>query len=343
MTEQDQSQFDYHQPTTSSSVPFVLGSLVVITAAYIGFVRPTQEHMQSLEQQCNKLVLAVKKLQTKDDTARHGLRLIHLLDQQTEKLAGAERALTRLTRLRDEMIAEANDISEATAALQQLVKVRDEINESSAALTDAATTLSEMATISASITASGEVAREANGSLATLSNQQLDLATSIAKLGHQVMSLESQLQLRIKHLPQAQQSLDQIDELCDQLADESTSIAAAQGQLSELAAIKNEVIDQSDNVPAASAALDQIWDLKDGLLQAKGTLDKAQQLAVDMMLLEPVLDRVANSLQPAADATRISRREAAKAPKTRQTADANSASPWSSAINVFVALLGSAN
>ena len=343
MTEQDQSQFNYHQPATSSSVPFVLGSLAVITAAYIGFVRPTQEHMQSLEQQCNKLVLAVKKLQTKDDTARHGLRLIHLLDQQTEKLAGAERALTRFTRLRDEMIEEANDLSEATAALQQLVTVRDEVNQYSLALAEAATTLGEMAKISASINASGEVAREAKGSLATLSDQQLDLATSIAKLGHQVMSLESQLQLRIENLPQAEQSLEQIDALCDKLADESTSIAAAQEQLSELTAIKNEVIDRSANVPAASAALDQIWDLKDGMLQAQATLDKARKLAIDMMLLEPVLDRVVSSMEPAAEATRLSRREAAKAPKTRQTAGANSASPWSSAINVFVALLTSAN
>ena len=264
----------------------VLASLALIAVAYFGFMRPAQQHMLSLERQCNKLVVAVKNLQSRDDTARHGLQLINLLDAQSEKLASAEKVVAQFSALHDQMMQEADEMVQATAALQQMKAVRADIDQYGTALADA-----------------------------------------VAKLGEM--------------LPQAEETLAQVDQLCGKLTDESESLAVAQKQLGQLAGLKQEVLEQSANVPAAEAALDQIWDLKEGLLQSKGTLDKVQKLTVEMMLLEPVLDRVAKSLQPTSEATRLSRRAAAKAPKTRQTANSTeAASPWASAMNVFVALLG---
>ncbi len=327
----------------SLNAPVTLAILAVIAASYFGLMLPVQKHMQSLERQCNKLVIAVKKLQSKDDTARHGLRLINLLDAQGEKLASAEQALVRFSALREQIMREADEMAQVTAALQQLKEVRADVDRYSQTLASAAATLGEMSEMSASITASGEIARQANGSLAALDDLQSGLGNSITQLAQQLSALEVQVDNQSQGLPQAKQSLSQIDELCKQLAEETKSLATARQQLAQLGGLKQEVLTQSANLPAAVAALDQIWDLKEGLLLARGTFDKAQQLAVDMMLLEPVLDQVAKTLQPAADATRLSRRAAAKSLKTRQTADAStSTSPWSSAINVFVALLGTA-
>ena len=61
MAHQQQNATEFPQPNRSSTAPVVLASLAIVAAAYFGFVRPAQEHMQSLERQCNKLVIAVKK------------------------------------------------------------------------------------------------------------------------------------------------------------------------------------------------------------------------------------------------------------------------------------------
>jgi len=343
MAQQDQQELP--QSARISLTPLVLASLVFVAATYIGFVRPAQQHMMMLERQCNKLVIAVKKLQSKDDTVRHGLRLINLLDVQGEKLAGAEQALAQFSVLRERLMLEAEEVAQATASLQLLEEVRSEVNRYSQILASAATTLSDMKKISASITASSEVARQANGSLCQLGQQQSDLGGNITRLRGQLSLLETQLADRSQNLQHAEQSLAQIDQLCEHLASETKDLSTAQTQLGQLAGLKRTVLEQTADISAAEDALNQIWDLKQGLLQASGTFSKVQQLAVDMMLLEPVIDQVAQTLQPIADSTRLSRREDAKAPKTRRTAavaPGDTPSPWSSAINVFVALLSTA-
>lgn len=340
MAHQDQAKQNYPK---QSSAPLVLGSIAVVMTAYFGFVRPAQLHMQSLERQCNKLVIAVKKLQSKDDTARHGLRLISLLDAQSEKLDNAERIVGKFASLNSRLVRAADELAKTTAALQLVEQVRTDVDRHGRTLAAAANKLDDMSEISESITASSDIAREANGSLVTMSQLQSELSGSVAHLSQQLAGLERQLDARSESLPHAEQALAQIEVLCENLMEQTESISIAQEQLGQLVGLKREVLEQSTNLPAATAALDQMWDLQDGLLQAKQTLDKAQQLAVDMMLLEPVLDRVAKSLQPAAEATRLSKRESAKTPKTRQSMTSAAVTPWSSALNVFVALLNPAN
>jgi len=344
MAQQDQTTSESPQSARSSIGPIAIACLAVVATAYFGFVRPAQEHMLSLERQCNKLVIAVKKLQGQDDTARHGLRLINLLEAQGEKLASAEGALTQFSALRERLMVEAEQVAQATAALQQLEDVRSEVDRYSQTLTNAATTLSQMEEISASITASSDIALQANGALAKLGKQQSDLGGNITRLGQQLSVLETQLAVRSQSLPRAEQTLTQIDQICKQLASETKDLSTAQLQLGQLVGLKQDILAQTTDMPAAEAALDQIWDLKHGLLMARSTISKAQQLAVDMMLLEPVIDQVTQSIQPIVENTRLSRREAAaKAPKTRPaTAVAEATSPWSNAIDVFVALLGKA-
>lgn len=342
MTQQDQAQ--QILPQQKSSSPLIFMSVVIIALAYFGFVRPAHQHMQALERQCNKLVIAVKKLQKNDDTARHGLELINLMEAQSDKLASAERALDKFLALNDRLVAEANSLSETTAALSQISDVREDIEFHGETLSMAATSLDDLGEISKSIAASSDITRETNGSLATMSEMQSDLTISVARLSDQLTDLEAQLEMQSDELPEAELALAQIEQLCEDLMHETKNIATAQRQLSQLVELKQNVLDQSNTTPAAEAALDQIWDLQDGLLQAKQTLDKAQQLAVDMMLLEPVLEQVTKSLQPAAEATRLSKRAAAKAPKTPLTASlTETAAPWSNALSVFVALLNPAN
>ncbi len=332
------------QPRTSSPTAVItMACLAVVAASYFGFVRPAQQHMQSLERQCNKLVVAVKKLQCKDDTARHGLRLLNLLDAQSEKITAAEKALSQFTTFREHLMQEAEAMAQASTALQQLENVRTEIEGYGQTLASTTTTLSEMTDVAAAISVSRDTAREANRSLATLNKLQAGLSGGMSQLNQQLSALETQIDTRIQNLPQAEASLTQIDQLCEQLASETSTLSTAQAQLRQLVDLKQEVLEHATDLPAAEAALDQIWDLHEGVLQAKSTIAKAQQLAVDMMLLEPVLDRVAKSLQPISENTRLSRRAEAKSPKTRRTASTvQSTSSWSNAFEVFVALLNPA-
>ena len=337
-----------HSAHAAPSGSLLLAGLAVVAAAYFGFVRPAQQHMLSLERQCGKLVIAVNQLQRKDDTARHGLQLMNLLESQGEKLAAAEAALNRFTELRERLVQETDEVAQAITALEQLESVRADVARHSETLSSTANTLHELNnttdSITTSISASGETARKANGSLVSLSEQQVELANGIANLSTQLSALETAVADRSDNLPKAEQVLAQIDQLFAKLTSEVQNLSTAQTQLSQLAGLKQEVLEQSADVPAAAAVLDQVWDLQEGLKQATSTIGKARQLTVDMMLLEPVLERVTKSLQPMSDATLLSRRKAAKAaPKTRQTASSMDAvSPWSSAINVFVALLSSA-
>jgi hypothetical protein len=82
-------------------------------------------------------------------------------------------------------------------------------------------------------------------------------------------------------------------------------------------ALKNTVMSGADHVDDADATLARLHDLQDGLRTATATVGDVQHMIVDVMLLQPAVDRAVAALKPVIELTRTARQAdpAAMAPR----------------------------
>ena len=341
MALQEQSKEEQAKPAPGSSFKSIVTlTIALVAVTYFGFIRPAQQHLRALERQCSKLSVAVRQLQGRDSTATQSLRLIELLDAQSDKIAAAEDALDELTAVRNRLVEEADQLASATSALEQIDSVRHDVLSYGKTLARTAGTLDEIAAVARAVETSNDMAREARASLHTLAGLQTELVDGLIFRGQQLSSLESQLAERGENIQLAEQTLGRIDRLCKQLTNNADTVATAHERLAALLQLKDDVLSQAADLSAAVATLQEIWDLRDGLLQAGGTVDQIQHMVVDVMLMEPAVDRAVQALRPVVEFTRMTHRLPTEKLKIRQSRETEM-SPWSIAIAPFVALLGS--
>jgi hypothetical protein len=328
----------------------IVGAAVVVALAYFGFVRPAQLHVALLQHQCDQLTAAVTRLDRRGDAVGRGLHLIDLLDQQNSKIASAETALRELVDLRRRLADESEQIASAVGALDKLEEVRMQVDEQSRTLAEAAGALQQMDQVATSIATTRDVAQEAQGTLQELGQLQTHLVEDLARVSgtfpalkpvvediqqlcdrltdsenqvrratvvsQRLTALQDQLVDAVPTLPQAEQACRQMGSLCEKLEAQTTTVVVAQRQLDELSRWKSEVLAQTRDLSGAAAVLTQLWELRDGLLRSSGTLGEIQHLVVDMVLLEPAVQRAMLSLKPVVEMTRMSRQLETPQPET---------------------------
>ena len=335
MPSKDQNTTDQTTPESdSSTVKYVVAGLVIVAITYIGFVSPTRKHMAALERQCRELSRVVKQLQGQETSTGKGLRIIELLESQGDKLTSASRSLDNLISLRKRIVEESKALSEMTTTIEDLENVKRRVADHGKKLEQMSQTLDEMAHVASAIVHSNEVVLQAKDSMESLARHQSEVMNDILAVSEQLTVLEDKVITRENKLPQAEQTLGQIDELCQQLASESASVAAARIHLAGLAGLKNEVIEHSANIPEASQLLGNLMELRDRILRSGETIAAAQRMVVDVILMEPAMERAVAVLQPMTDYHRLTQHEPNQAPKTEETS-----STWTEVLKVAFTML----
>jgi hypothetical protein len=108
-------------------------------------------------------------------------------------------------------------------------------------------------------------------------------------------------------LPSAERTFERMANLTAALSGQEAATGPAEQRLGRLVALKNGVISGSDAVDDAAAALTRLHDLSDGLRTANSTIGGLQHMIVDVMLLEPAVNRAVQALKPVIELTRTAR------------------------------------
>ena len=204
-----------------------------------------------------------------------------------------------------------------------------------------------MADLSSKIGASRESAREARSSLAVLDALHQDLTVGMTKIEAATPVLDdvenlvsriagsaddvdhaSEVQDRAGRLGRsvieteasivaAERTIDRLSGLTSSIIGQETVTGPAEERLRRLVALKDGVASGADHLDDADAALARLHDLRDGLRNAGSTVGDVQHMIVDVMLLQPAVDRAVAALKPVIELTRTARQAdpAAMAPR----------------------------
>ena len=290
----------------NSTKYWYLGTAVALVLAYFGLIRPAQRHVALLQQQCDRLTAAVTKLDSRGNAAGRGLHLIDMLDKQNSKIASAETALRELVDLRRRLADESQWIATATAALDQLEEVRAQVNEHGRTLADTSNTLRQMdqvatststalrqvGQVATSIRATRDRAEEARGALRELDQLQTELASGLAKVHGTFPTLEP--------------VVEDLQQLCDQLADSEDRVNRATMVGQRLATLQGRLVGAAETLPQAEKACSQMGSLCEKLENQVDTVEVAdRQLAELSRLKSDLLDQSRNLPEAAAVLTQV--------------------------------------
>lgn len=342
MPPKEQQNSEFVSPTTlPSRTKFMITGIGLVAAVYFGFIAPAQQHMAALEHQCAELTAVVNHLAGQEASAERGLQLISILEEQNKSMAAAEASLADMIELRQKLVEEAKAITATASSLEQLQAVREQVSGHNERLMQMTDILAEMAEVADSIAYSGEIAVEAKDSLRNLEEVQTNLVNGITSVSQQLVSLESQIVNRDDQLTAAKKTLNKINMLCEEMSTKSENVTMARNQLADMAQLKDEILTGATGLNEAAAVIETLMDLRDHVLRSSETVAATQQMVVDVMLMEPALERAVAALKPMNNHQRLSRRAAAENQAPVGNADNSAAhnGPWTEMLKVAVSML----
>jgi len=102
--------------------------------------------------------------------------------------------------------------------------------------------------------------------------------------------------------------VERLEGLAASLAAEGDGIATAETRLGRLIGLQRQLVAGSVGLDDAAETLARLGDLRDGLAGITGTVGELQRFVVNVMLLEPAVDRAVRALEPVVEFTRAGRR-----------------------------------
>lgn len=254
-----------------------LGVTVAVALAYFGLVQPAGRQVALLQQQCDALNAVVARLDSRADAAGRGMHLVDMLDKQGSQIASAETALRELVDLRRRLSDETRQIVSAVGALDQLETVRTQVAEHGRRLAKTSNALRQMEQVAASsaealqqidqvatsIHASCDSAQEAQGSLHELDQRQTELAAGLTRVAGTFPALEP--------------VVEDVQELCDQLADSDDQVSRAMEVNQRFGALQGQLAHAADTLPQAEQACQQMGSLCEKLGDQSDSVVSAQR------------------------------------------------------------------
>ena len=108
-------------------------------------------------------------------------------------------------------------------------------------------------------------------------------------------------------LAAAEENGTRLSRIASDLVAEASVTGPAEERLGRLLALQDRVLDGTDSLDDAAGVLARLHDLRDGLRDAAGTVSGVQHMIVDVMLLQPAVDRAVAALKPVIELTRTAR------------------------------------
>ena len=270
----------------------LFGGAVMMTAAYVGVMRPASRQITALERQVNRLAVSVESLNESRDGVARTTSLLGRIDEQAARLGAAEAAVIRFEALGSRLEAQADAVLAAGETLEAIEAMHVRMAAGGAALDEMAAAVDDMDALAIQVKATKETAQAAVSALATV-NDQLKVGSA--------------------RLTAAGLAANRLTGFVCSLAERKDETDAAVARLGRLTDLEDRLIQSTTDLAAADTAISRLADISGSLSEASDTLGQLQRFVVDIVLLEPTFNRAVRALEPVVEFTAAGRRLEVKA------------------------------
>jgi hypothetical protein len=237
---------------------------------------------------------ARKVLEDSADASQAVEKLANLQEQligQYNHVVSAHTVLAELGRLREMADAEAPRVSDARRTLESLIELESRALGERERATQAIATLDDFRQLGDRVISGAEQASRAR-----------DAADELVAMKETVLCGSD-----FERPERAREALDELIKLRERLHGQSDGLAAAQAGLDGLLSLKDQVLAQTDNLADAVETLELTADLHAQLQDAMRQFDGVRRWLVEIVLIEPTIERTMNALRPLTELANLRR------------------------------------
>lgn len=210
---------------------------------------------------------------------------------QYNHIVSAQSVLAEFARLRELAAGEAPRIAEARRALESLIELESRALAEQATARQAAENFAGIQRLHEDVIAGAEQAAKARDA-----SEQLVAIKETILCGNDFERPE-----------RARDALDELIKIRERLYGQADSLAAAQTSLDGLLSLKDRVLAQTGDLADAVETLELTSDLHNQLEDAMRQFEGVRRWLVEIVLIEPTVERTMNALKPLADLANLRR------------------------------------
>lgn len=221
-------------------------------------------------------------------------KLANLQDRligQYNYIISAQSVLAEFARLRELAAAEAPRISEARRTLESLIELESRTLGEQDRASQAVAALDQFRQLGDRVIAGAEQASQAR-----------DAADELLALKETILCGAD-----FEQPGRAREALDELIKLRERLHGQADSLAAAQAGLDGLLSLKDRVLAQTGDLADAVETLELTSDLHRQLQDAMRQFEGVRRWLVEIVLIEPTVERTMNALKPLTDLANLRR------------------------------------
>lgn len=224
-------------------------------------------------------------------------------------------AVDKLDNLQERMIGQYNHIVSAQSVLGEFARLRELAESEAPRIADARRALESLIELESRALAEQETARQAAETFAEIRQLHKDMvagadqAAQARDAGEQLVAIKEAILCGndFERPERAREVLDELIKIRERLYGQADSLAAAQAGLDGLLSLKDQVLAQTGDLADAVETLELTSDLHNQLEDAMRQFEGVRRWLVEIVLIEPTVERTMNALKPLADLANLRR------------------------------------
>lgn len=313
-----------------SGIPALLGVAVVVSAFnYVAVTQPTYDRLRKLENQVALLAGGVDRLVGEASRGDVATSVLARLIKQRSTAAGASCALDEIEALHVRLNRGAEQLARLTAidarlaelarraaqtdrlvdasqaGLRRVDSLERTLKSTRTAAERAAVQVSQLAAVQRRLTSMSGVAEQA----APIADQLCDLAAKVADTSSQSSQAEEaaaslvavqETVLSDLAAPEAiAESMVRLEAVRLHAEQSDLTLAACEAGFKQICAFRDHVVESAEGIDAAQRSLAALDSLLAELSGIEGSVSRFREVMVDLVLMQPAIDRAVAALKPA--------------------------------------------
>jgi hypothetical protein len=273
---------------------------------YFGVVRSNRVQMAKMQRQIDRLEQCVREVAGRGDSVENANGLLAQLSQQSQQTAEASRSLAEIRKLHRQLVDEAIMLPSAVAATEGLVELKDSVLEGAEGTRMASTALADvqqLVQLKDAVLAGAAETEDASQVLAASEELLWRLASAegltddARRVTEEILAMEEELRIRGGDTESAYSALERLLALRDLLEDQS-EVGVARSRVEQMLELKDAILARTHNLAEAVETWELATDLQDQFQEVSGSFERIRHRLVEILALEPTIQRAVRSLQP---------------------------------------------
>ncbi len=239
------------RPGTGVSKVAMVSAGAALMFAYVFFVRPAQQQIDSLEGQVNRLVTAVDSLNSSRKDVAAGTSLMARLEAQKARLEAAEKAVARYEALQNRLAVQNAKADRSFAIISRMDDIHGSLQATGDQVEDVVATLSKVDEMHQSILGGRGKLEAASATLGRMEDLHESILATRPAIDAAGVTIDA-----------SEAMLSRFDDIRNDLLASGPALDETVSVLGRVADLRDELIDTQSSIDASTAAVEEV----DGLL-----------------------------------------------------------------------------